>query len=152
MKNIEIRLEEDKTLGHVEVVIRAAEIDDEVRQLAEKIKSGDTASITVTDQSGAVKVISQSDIIFFSVEGKRINVITKDSIYYLNRPLQSLEKELDPSLFIRTSRFEIVNLKRVVRYDFTLSGTLRIELEGGMETWASRRCIPVIRKRLLGKE
>ncbi len=33
----------------------------------------------------------------------------------------------------------------------TISGTLRLELEGGMETWASRRCIPEIRRRLKGK-
>ena len=59
---------------------------------------------------------------------------------------------LDKKHFLRISRFEIVNLNKVLRYDFTLAGTLRLELAGGIETWASRRCIPAIRKRLLGKE
>ena len=54
--------------------------------------------------------------------------------------------------FLRVSRFEIIDLKKVRKYDFTLSGTLRIEFENGMETWASRRYIPLIRKRLSGEE
>ena len=48
-------------------------------------------------------------------------------------------------------KFQIVNLAKVRRYDFTVAGTLRLELAGGMETWASRRCIPEIRRRLKGK-
>ena len=54
--------------------------------------------------------------------------------------------------FLRVSRFEIVNLKMVRKYDFTLAGTLRIEFENGMETWASRRYIPIIKERLTREE
>ena len=54
--------------------------------------------------------------------------------------------------FLRVSRFEIINLDMVRKYDFTLGGTLRIELENGMETWASRRYIPLIKERLSREE
>ena len=54
--------------------------------------------------------------------------------------------------FLRVSRFEIINLKKVRKYDFTLVGTLRVEFDNGMETWASRRYIPLIKERLSGEE
>ena len=54
--------------------------------------------------------------------------------------------------FLRVSRFEIIDLKKVRKYDFTLGGTLRIEFDNGMETWASRRYIPLIKERLTKEE
>jgi DNA-binding LytR/AlgR family response regulator len=62
--------------------------------------------------------------------------------------LQDIEKALNPNMFLRVSRYDIVNLKKVQRFDFSVSGTLRIELEGGQEAWASRRFIPVVKERL----
>ena len=72
-------------------------------------------------------------------------------IYTAKQSLQSLEKLLGRS-FLRISRFELINLQKVRKYDFTIMGTLRVEFEGGMETWASRRYIPLIRARLSGEE
>ena len=62
-----------------------------------------------------------------------------------------LEEVLDKRRFIRISRFEIINLERVQRYDFTINGTLKIVMENGMQTWASRRYIPAIRRYLKEK-
>ncbi|MER2235290.1 MAG: LytTR family DNA-binding domain-containing protein, partial [Candidatus Limivicinus sp.] len=93
----------------------------------------------------------ESEIILASVDGKSVRIITADGKWLSRQTLQSLEETLDSHTFIRISRYEIVNLRKVARYDFTISGTLRLELEGGMETWASRRCIPEIRRRLKGK-
>ena len=62
-----------------------------------------------------------------------------------------MEKLLGRS-FLRISRFELVNLRKVRKYDFTIIGTLRIEFKNGMGTWASRRYIPLIKERLSGEE
>lgn len=70
----------------------------------------------------------------------------------LRQPLQSIENALDGVKFVRISRYEIVNLDKIQKCDFTLNGTLRLELTGGIETWVSRRSIPSIRRRLSGRE
>ena len=62
------------------------------------------------------------------------------------------ESEIMSRSFLRVSRFEIINLKMVRKYDFTIGGTLRIEFQDGMETWASRRFIPLIKERLSREE
>ena len=152
MKEITVRFEEAPSADGIEVVIRAGNRDEEVEALIDRIKSGFADTVNAADGDGSTVVIRTADIISFSVDGKRTEVITADSRYFLVQSLQSLEKLLDEKTFIRISRYEIINLTKVVRYDFTLAGTLRIELEGGIETWASRRCIPAIRRRLSGKE
>ncbi|MCR4780251.1 MAG: LytTR family transcriptional regulator DNA-binding domain-containing protein [Ruminiclostridium sp.] len=152
MKRINIRFERDETLENIEVLIRASEEDAEVRDIAERINSAGLQSIAVTDGSGTLDIVPVSDIILLSVNDKQVSIITEKNRFTARQPLSSLEGSLDPARFVRISRYEIVNLTKVVRYDFTLGGTLRIELAGGMETWASRRCIPQIRRKLAGKE
>jgi DNA-binding LytR/AlgR family response regulator len=152
MKKININFEQDASLDNIDILIRASEQDKEIEDLIDRISSAGTDSIAVTDGNGTVDVVPASDIVLLSVNGKIVSIITENSRYTARQPLNSLEETLDPSMFVRISRFEIVNLRKVIRYDFTLSGTLRLELVGGMETWASRRCIPIIRRRLAGKE
>lgn len=151
MKKITLRFEHDPSLDHIDVVIRAAARDEEVTALMERLSARPPDSFTVFDGLGNLRALSPDSIILASVEGKLVNIITEDGSWYTRQSLQSLEDTLDKSRFLRISRYELVNLNKVLRYDFTLAGTLRLELEGGIETWASRRCIPAIRKRLLGK-
>lgn len=152
MKEITLRFEPDPNLDRIDVVIRAAARDEEVTALMARLSVPPAGSFTVFDGLGNLRALSPDGIILASVEGKLVHIITGDGSWYTRQTLQSLEDMLDKKQFLRISRFEIVNLDKVLRYDFTLAGTLRLELESGIETWASRRCIPVIRKRLLRRE
>ena len=100
---------------------------------------------------GIYSAVDEKDIVFISADGKQVSVTAVNGIYYARLSLQSMEEALSRS-FLRVSRFEIINLKMVKKYDFTIGGTLRIEFVNGMETWASRRYIPQIRARLSGEE
>ena len=151
MKKINVNFEEDAALDSIEVTVRASENDSEVSSLIERINARCSDTIAVVSGNIA-NVVPVNDIVLLSVENKNVNVITDKDRFIARQPLNSIEASLDPKRFVRISRYEIVNLAKVIRYDFTLSGTLRIELAGGMETWASRRCIPEIRRCLAGKE
>jgi DNA-binding LytR/AlgR family response regulator len=65
--------------------------------------------------------------------------------------MQEAENMLKSSMFLKISRFEIINLQKVKNFDFTISGQLKIEFEDGEVTWASRRYIPLIKQRLAEK-
>ena len=151
MKPIRTRFEQDPSLDHIEIVVRAPEADRDVTRLMEELSHG-ADSLIALDESGGWFAIPVSQIVSVSVLGRQVNIVTENGRYLSRQSLQSIEDALDSHRFVRISRFEIVNLSKVRRYDFTLSGTLRLELAGGMETWASRRCIPLIRKHLQGKE
>ena len=151
MKKLKLRFEQDKTLDKIEIVVRAAEKDAQVTALLESLSKDEPVKLTVLDSDNRASVIDEQDIVFVAAEGKLVRVVTTEGIYKAKQSLQSIESLLSRS-FLRVSRFEIINLKKVRKYDFTLVGTLRVEFDNGMETWASRRYIPLIKERLSGEE
>ena len=148
----DVRFESDPSLDHIEIIVRAPGSDEEVAELLSRLAEAPGGLLRVYDRAGKARTVAPDDIVRAFMEGKLVHVITSDGSWYTRRTLQSLESELDGRRFVRVSRHELVNLDKVVHYDFTIAGTLRLELVSGMETWASRRCIPDIRKRLQGKE
>ena len=151
LKRIKVRFEQDGSLEDIEVVVRAKAQDAQVKKLIDDLTHGEAVKLTVLDQNGRQSVIEEAQIVFVSADGKQTRIVSLSGVFHAKQSLQSIEGLLGNS-FLRVSRFEIVNLKRVRKYDFTLAGTLRIEFDNGMETWASRRYIPLIKKRLSGEE
>lgn len=150
MSKITVIFEQDDTLDDIEVIVKASKRNDEVEELISRL-GGKQEQIAVTQEDETVRALAQSDIYLISVNGKRLDIFTKSEKFSIRRTLQGIESSLDDRKFIRISRYEIINISKVKHYDFTLKGTLRIELLNGVEVWASRRCIPAIRKMLSGK-
>ena len=69
--------------------------------------------------------------------------------YTVRLRLYELEERLDRRTFIRVSHSEIVNWERVTALDLSLTGTIRVTLEGGTATYVSRRYVKKI-KEVLG--
>lgn len=151
MKKLRIRFERDETLDDIEVVVRSGEKDAQVKELIESLSTRESVKLTLLDRSGNSCIVDEKDIVFLSANGKHIDITATSGVYFAKQSLQSVEKIISRD-FLRVSRFEIVNLRMVSKYDFTIGGTLRIEFENGMETWASRRYIPLIKERLSGEE
>ena len=151
MKKLNVRFESDETLKDIEVVVRAGEEDEQVKAVIKSLTQNESDKLTLLDCDNCTCVIEENDIVFVSADGKQVSVTAKSGLYYAKQSLQSIEKILSRD-FLRVSRFEIINLKMVRKYDFTIGGTLRIEFINGMETWASRRYIPLIKERLSGEE
>lgn len=151
MKKLKVRFERDKKEKNIEITIRADEKDIQVETLIESLTERKPVKLTVLDGESCSCVIEEKDIVFVSADGKKVIITAKSGVYYAKNSLRSIEELLSRD-FLRVSRFELVNLKMVRKYDFTIGGTLRIEFNNGMETWASRRYIPIIRERLSGEE
>lgn len=151
MLKTSMRFERDPSLDHVDIIFRAPEQDDSVLKLMETLSNYSSDSFEIVDEKGNIRKILQDEIISVSVSGKIVKFITENGKWSTRQTLQSIEALLDEQHFIRISRYEIINLDKVLRYDFTVAGILRIELAGGIETWASRRSIPLIRRKLAGK-
>ena len=151
MKKVNVRFEQDETLDSIEIIVRASERDEQVGALIDSLTRREPAKLSVLDRDNCVAVIEEEKIVFVSADGKNVRITATDGVYRAKQSLQSVE-ELLSRKFLRVSRFELINLSLVKKYDFTIVGTLRIEFENGMETWASRRYIPLIRERLSGEE
>ena len=152
MKDILVNYEKCSEIPYIDVTIRSDEQDDQVKHLIGLISSSDADLLRITDINNVTNLIPMHEIIRLCVSRKQVDIITENGVYSTMRSLQSFECLLDPEKFIRISRQEIVNLSKVRYFDFSLGGLLRLTFEDDTETWASRRCIPVIRKRVFGKE
>jgi len=66
----------------------------------------------------------------------------------LPRSLVSLEERLDPSMFFRANRSQIINLQKVKNVDLWFSGSLKVTMEGGTVVELSRRQAAAFREKL----
>ena len=55
-----------------------------------------------------------------------------------------MEEEL-PNNFVRISNSEIVNIDKIIRLDMGLAGTIRIRLEGEIDSYVSRRYVSKVK-------
>ena len=152
MKKINIEFREDCDQQDINVIITSAKMDDEVRELMMRISDPFDGRLTVFDDKGTAIILPVDKIISISSDNRKLKVIADNGTYELHSSLQDIEQKLRSPSFFKISRYEIINLLKVKKFDFSISGSLRIEMENGVETWASRRNISEIKKRLMRKD
>ena len=74
--------------------------------------------------------------------------MTENKQYRLRERLYELEEILDYELFVRISNSEIVNVKKIIRMDTSLTGTILMYMKGNTQTFVSRRYVSKIKKAL----
>ncbi len=83
--------------------------------------------------------VSLSKIRIFEVDGNYTKLHFEDEHPMIPRTLNYLESKLDPKVFFRANRQQIVNLKWVEKIEPWFSGSIRIYMKGGQEVDVSRR-------------
>lgn len=101
-------------------------------------------------REGTAVPLEAAEVLRFYGEDKEVRAqALGGEIYTVRLRLYELEERLDRKAFVRVSHSEIVNWKRVTALDLSLSGTIRVTLEGGVATYVSRRYVKKI-KEVLG--
>jgi DNA-binding LytR/AlgR family response regulator len=96
-------------------------------------------------QGDCVTLLDRSEILRCYTANKGVFAQTEHGEYALRLRLYELEEQLDPRVFVRVSHSEIVNLKKVTALDLSLSGTIKLTLQGGGVCWVSRRNVKNIK-------
>lgn len=122
----------------------------ETPELAELLRRLEEPRRLTGFRDGAAVPLEPEDILRFYGEDKEVRAQTAaGEIYTVRLRLYELEERLDRRVFLRVSHSEIVNWKRVTGLDLSLSGTIRVTLDGGVTTYVSRRYVKKI-KEVLG--
>jgi two-component system LytT family response regulator len=93
-------------------------------------------------------LVRVADIYLLESEGNYTRVCFKAERPLITRSLAALEARLDPAIFFRTSRAQIVNLKCVDKVETGPAGNLVITLRSGATISASRRQSAALREAL----
>ena len=148
-KRMKVRARIDKSFEIPEIQVCNKELTPQVQQLVEEISAFVNEGIAVTDFRGEKIMLPTRDILRIYTENQRVMVQDAKGIYSTQEKLYELESRLDEGLFFRISKSEIVNLKKIKRLDMSITGTIKVILSDGTETYTSRRNVTKL-KQILG--
>ncbi|MBR3504466.1 MAG: LytTR family transcriptional regulator [Clostridia bacterium] len=140
-----VEFRRNDALSEPRVIVEAAEETEDVRRLMNRLAAGDETVINGWGEGG-VERIPEAEIIRIYGERQRVYCETAAGRFLLRERLYELEARLDPRLFVRISNSEIVNTRRILRLDASLTGTLCLHMANGAKAYASRRYVPGLRK------
>ena len=89
------------------------------------------------------------EVRLLSAEGNYLRLSWGTLQPLLARPLTVLEQRLDPALFFRANRSQIINLDFIEAVEVGLGGRLHVQLRGGPEVEISRRQAQLFRRRTM---
>ena len=139
----------DKKYTETEIHVCKDSLDDEVRYVVGELHGLFDESLTGTDDRGNKCVIRPVDIVSFYAEGQKVFAIDNDRKYTIPRKLYEIEEKLGESGFIRISKSEIVNFRKIKSMDMSLAGTIKVIMKNGYETYTSRRNVAKIKEMLI---
>ena len=128
----------------VRVLILARERTPEVEALLLRLRA--PATLAAYDEGRGEVLLREEEIIRVYTQKRRVLVDSRRGTFALRARLYELEARLDAEEFVRISNSEIVRRGCILHLDFSLTGTIRLTLEGGIETYVSRRYVSRIRR------
>ena len=146
---MKVRARIDKSFETLEIQVCNKELTTQVQQLVEDISAFVNEGIAVTDFRGEKIMLPTRDILRIYTENQRVMVQDAKGSYSTQEKLYELESRLDEGQFFRISKSEIVNLKKIRRLDMSITGTIKVILSDGTETYTSRRNVTKL-KQILG--
>jgi len=84
-------------------------------------------------------IVALPDIFLLESEGNYTRVHFNGQRPLIRKSLNALEEQLDPAVFFRANRKEILNLKWIDKVDLGVAGGLSVTLRGGRAVEMSRR-------------
>lgn len=133
---------------NMEIHVCNDEMNPEVKQVAGSISGFVNDKVVGTDEKGNKVMLKPHEIIRFYARNQKVMAQDEKGNYSIGEKLYELEKNLDNTKFMRISKSEIVNLKKIKRLDMNMVGTIKVILCDGTETYTSRRNVTNLKKKL----
>ena len=142
-----IRSRIDPKYRELELHICKDRLDDEVARIESELHAMFDESLRAVDERGNQLLLPLVDVYSFFAEGQRVFAMDEKQRYVISKKLYELEEQYEES-FVRISKSELVSIKKIKSLDLSLTGTIKVVMRNGYETYSSRRNIVKIRERL----
>lgn len=145
---MQIEVKIDETCKEPKVIIVTDSMTEKVSDIIKKLS--DTRSGVIAGfQEDMVEILEPTDLYRVFAEDGKVFAETNRGQYTLRLRLYEAEQRLDSRSFVRISNSEIINLKKVKRFDLSFAGTICVLLSNGTTAYVSRRYVSKI-KQILG--
>lgn len=119
----------------------------EKRQLVEDIENLiSEENILLCYKNSEIYKVSFSEIILLAVENEKVAVFTEKDKFFIKERLYMAEEKLS-SDFIRLNQSAIGNIRKIRKFDCSVSGTLKVTFTNGLTDYVSRRQVKAVRER-----
>ena len=142
---MKVELKIDPECEETKVIIYAKTINEEISKIVDNLQNKNSNTLNAFKDE-EIYILNQDDIQSIYAEDGKIFARTEKNQYLLKKRLYELEEILDVKKFVRISNSEIVNIKKVEKINFKLTGTIVLYFKNGNITYVSRRYIKKIKE------
>ncbi|MBP3475090.1 MAG: LytTR family transcriptional regulator DNA-binding domain-containing protein [Lachnospiraceae bacterium] len=129
-----------------EIIIKCANIDDELMAFLESLKNG-TNKIPAHSETG-ITMLSPQDVFYFESVDNKTFVYMEKSVFEVKKKLYELEMDYANTNFLRISKSIILNISKIVHLRPLLYGRFEGELKNGEKIIISRQYMGDLRRKL----
>ena len=142
---MQIKIEFNKAYKEPEIIILTDKMSDDIDRIF-KMLSDEKSQIIAGIKNDRVEVLEPNDIIRVYANSKKVFAVTDKGEYMLRLRLYEAEERLSLNQFVRISKSEIINLKKVNNFDLNFAGTICVRFFNNEVTYVSRRYVSEIKK------
>lgn len=144
---MKIEVNIDKNCEETKFVIHTKSIEDKIIKLIENLQNKEAEQLNGF-KDNEMYLLSQDDIETIYTEDGKVFARKNENKYLIKKRLYELEEILNPDKFVRISNSEIVNMKKVKKINFKITGTIILYFTNDKKTYVSRRYLKKIKEYL----
>lgn len=129
-----------------EIIIRCYEVNDEILQLMNKLKTKNSMLIGYNDDS--IYQLNPSKVYYFESVDNKVFIYCRNKTYECKQKLYELEQICDQGKFFRASKSMIINIRKISHVKPSISGRFEATMENGERVLVSRQYVPVLKSKL----
>ena len=131
-----------------EIIIRMAELSDEVLKTVSRLKDGVSHDTIAVNLDESIVMLPIKEILYFDAVDNRTFAYTADKCYKVPKKLYELEEFLVNSSFVRISKNTIINIRMIAHLSPEFNGRFIAKLKNGEDIIISRSYVPTLKKKL----
>ncbi len=147
---MKVKFDINEAYDEQEIIIKSNKMTDEIKSIVDFLDSGGNnknKSITGTVNDKIVLFDIEEIYRIYAEKGKVFAKTTRGKCE-LKLRLYEVEEKVTGSDFVRISKSEIINLKKVAYFETSLTGTIEVVFANKENTFVSRRYIKSLKERL----
>lgn len=126
------------------IVITAHKMNDTISKI-EKIINNNFKLIAYSENE--IIPINLNEVYAFFTNNGKVYISIKDKEYLIKERLYQIEEVLDDS-FIRINQSCIVNVNYILKFDLSLTSSIKVVLKNNFQDYISRREVKNVKRRL----
>ena len=142
---MQIEIKIDENCKEPKIIVVTDKMTEEISEIIKKLAEEQTKTIAGFKED-TVEVLDPDNILRIHASNSKVFAQTDCNEYLLRLRLYEMEQRLERYSFVRISNSEIINLKKVKRFDLSFSGTICVTLSNGTVTYVSGRYVAKIKK------